>query len=216
MYQQPGPTKPGDRRFVDINGDGQVTAADQVALGSPIPKFFGGLNLDGSFKAFDANLFFYGVSGNKIFNYQERTLEYFGNSTGAVGIENVSEEYYLNRWTPANHSSRYSRATANDGNTNGSARPSDVYIEDGSYLRLRSVQVGYTLPQSLVSRIAITKLRVYVSAQNLFTITKYSGLDPEIGQPADVNGNRQVTAAGIDVGTYPNSKFFTFGLNATF
>ena len=200
LFQQPGPTKPGDRRFVDVNGDGHVTAADQVSLGSPIPKIYGGLTLDGTYKAFDANIFFYGVSGNKIFNYQQRTLESFGNSTGAVGIENVSEEYYLNRWTPTHPSSRYARATANDGNTNGSGRPSDVYIEDGSYLRLRSIQVGYTVASSLTSRIAISRLRFYFSAQNLFTLTKYSGLDPEIGQPAGNDGSRRVTAAGLDVG----------------
>lgn len=214
LYQSPGPTKAGDRKFVDVNGDGQVTADDQVSLGSPIPKFFAGLNLDGSYKAFDLNVFFYAVSGNKIFNYQQRTLETFGNSTGAVGVENVGEDYFKNRWMATNPSNRYARATANDFNGNG--RPSDVYIEDGSYLRLRSVQLGYTVPASIAGKITASRIRLYVSAQNLFTITKYKGLDPEIGQPAGNDGTRSVAASGIDAGTYPNSKFFTFGLNVTF
>ena len=84
---------PGDRKFVDINGDGQVTGDDRVSLGSPIPKIFGGLNLDATYKSFDFNVFFYGVSGNKILNYQKASLESFG------GLSNISEEYYLNRWT---------------------------------------------------------------------------------------------------------------------
>lgn len=216
LYQTPGPTRAGDRKFIDVNNDGRITAADQVSLGSPIPKIYGGVNLDASYKSFDFSLFLYGVSGNKIFNYKQRTLESFGNTTGAVGIQNVSEEYYLNRWTPTNPSTRYARATANDNSQNGSGRPSDVYIEDGSYLRLRNFQVGYTFPAALTRRITASKIRLYVSAQNLFTITGYSGLDPEIGQPSGNDGSRRVTAAGLDVGNYPNSRSYTFGFNVTF
>ena len=100
---------PGDRKFVDINGDGRITAADQTQLGSPIPKFYGGLTFGGTYKNFDFNLFFYGSYGNKIYNYQERTLESFGSSTGSVGIENtVGLKYFEeNAWTPANASNRY-------------------------------------------------------------------------------------------------------------
>ncbi|MDQ2863274.1 MAG: SusC/RagA family TonB-linked outer membrane protein, partial [Bacteroidota bacterium] len=212
-----GPTKsavPGDRKYVDVNGDGRITPDDQVAIGSPIPKFYGGVNLDASYKAFDISLFFYGVYGNKIFNYQERTLESFGSSTGAVGIENISQKYHDNAWTLTNPSERYARIDANEFNTN--TRPSDVYIEDGSYLRLRNLSLGYTLPGSLLEKYNITKVRLYLTGQNLFTITKYSGLDPEIGIPQDVNGNRLPTASGIDVGTYPSSKFYTVGVNVTF
>ena len=204
----------GDRKFADINNDGRISDADQSALGSPIPKFFGGLNLDASFKGFDFNAFFYGVSGNKIFNYQERTLESFVSSTGSVGIENIGTKYFDNAWTPTNQSNRYAVITANDFNAN--TRPSNLYVEDGSYLRLRSLTIGYTLPGNLAGKITASKIRVYISGQNLFTLTKYSGLDPEIGTPVDVNGNRLPTAAGIDVGTYPSSKFYTFGLNVTF
>ncbi|HTI07578.1 MAG TPA: TonB-dependent receptor [Puia sp.] len=212
--------KPGDHKYVDVNKDGKVTNDDQVNLGSPIPKFYGGLNLEASWKAFDINAFFYGTYGNKIFNYQEATLESFQSTTGSVGIQNISENYYHNAWTTSNHSQRYSRLTSNDVNQN--TRPSDLYVENGSYLRLRNLQVGYTLPAGLTKRASITRLRVYISAQNLFTITKYSGLDPEIGQPAalDPITNQptihNVTAAGIDVGTYPSSRFYTLGLNVTF
>jgi hypothetical protein len=208
VYQ--GTTQAGDRKFVDVNGDGWVTPDDHVLLGSPIPKFLGSVNLDASYKSFDFNAFFYGVSGNKIFNNNQSSLESFGQ------LSNISEEYLLNSWTPTNPSNRYPRVTANDYNQNRSGRPSDAFIEDGSYLRLRSVQVGYTLPLNLTSKVAISRARVFISAQNLFTITNYSGLDPEIGLPQQGNGARSVYASGIDIGTYPTSKFYTFGLNVTF
>lgn len=212
--------KPGDHKYIDVNGDGKVTNDDQTSLGSPIPKFYGGLNLEASYKAFDINAFFYGTYGNKIFNYQEATLESFQSTTGSVGIQNMSEKYYHNAWSSSNPSNRYSRLTSNDVNQN--TRPSDLYVENGSYLRLRNLQIGYTLPALLSKRVSITRFRVYISAQNLFTITKYSGLDPEIGQPATLDPVtnqptiHNVTASGIDVGTYPSSRFYTLGLNVTF
>jgi TonB-linked SusC/RagA family outer membrane protein len=208
VYQ--GTTVAGDRKFVDVNGDGWVTPDDRVALGSPIPKILGSVNLDFTYKSFDFNAFFYGVSGNKIFNNNQSSLESFGQ------LSNISEKYLLNSWTPTNPSNRYPRVTANDYNQNRSGRPSSAFIEDGSYLRLRNVQLGYTLPSDLTRKVAISKARLYVSAQNLFTITNYSGLDPEIGLPQQGNGARNVYASGIDIGTYPTSRFYTFGLNVTF
>jgi len=213
---------PGDRKFIDINGDGQVTADDRVSLGSPIPKIFGGLNLDATYKSFDLNVFFYGVSGNKILNYQKASLESFG------GLQNISQDYYFNHWTPGkpSNNNRYTRITNEDNNDNN--RPSDVYAENGRYLRLRNVQIGYTLPSNLLSRFLITRLRLFVSAQNLFTITKYTGLDPEIGLPQQYDAarrygpvgggdlTRSVGSSGVDVGTYPLSRVYTFGLNVTF
>jgi TonB-linked SusC/RagA family outer membrane protein len=226
IYYQPttGPSKSatvGDRKYVDINHDGRITSdSDQVALGSPIPKFYGGVTFDGSYKNFDFSIFFYGTYGNKIYNYQQRTLESFGTSTGSVGIENIGTEYYNNAWTASNHSNRYAKIDANEFNAN--TRPSDVYVENGSYLRLRNLTIGYTLPLKVSGAFA-PKIRVYFTGQNLFTITKYSGLDPEIGIPqgTDVNNStntnvRSVTSAGVDVGTYPSSKFYTLGFNVTF
>ncbi|HMC86615.1 MAG TPA: hypothetical protein VKI61_13905, partial [Chitinophagaceae bacterium] len=166
---------------------------------------------------FDFSAFLYGTYGNKIFNYQERTLESFETSTGSVGIENIGTKYYQNAWSGKNPSNRYAIISANDFNVN--TRPSDVYVENGSYLRLRNLSVGYTIPAAMMGSTGL-KLRVYITGQNLFTITKYTGLDPEIGIPqgTDANGNsvRNVTASGVDVGTYPSSKYFTLGLNVTF
>jgi TonB-linked SusC/RagA family outer membrane protein len=209
QYYQKSATGAGDRYFADTNGDGHVTADDQVSLGSPLPKFYGGLNLDASYKAWDFNVYFYGVYGNKILNYQKSALESFQNRS-FVGVENVSVEYFKNHWTPDNPSNTYSRATYND-DAVGSNVPSSAWIEDGSFLKLKNITVGYTFPSSIINKISASKLRLYVSAQNLFTITKYSGLDPEIGLQ---NGN--ATQNGVDNGTYPSSRYFTVGLNLLF
>ncbi|MDB4920098.1 TonB-dependent receptor [Mucilaginibacter sp.] len=218
-YYQKATTQPGDRYYEDTNGDGQITPSDRTSLGSPIPKFYGGLNLDLSYKAFDFNAYFYGTYGNKIFNYQQRNLESF-QAPGFVGVENVGLDYYLNHWTPANPSNRYARVTYND-DVSGNNVASSQYVENGSYLRLRNITLGYALPADLVKKIAVTKIRLYFSAQNLFTITKYGGLDPEIGNATGTNpqtGSSQAsaTASGVDEGTYPSSKFYTLGINVTF
>ncbi|WP_426589116.1 SusC/RagA family TonB-linked outer membrane protein [Mucilaginibacter sp. R-33] len=202
-------TQPGDRYYADTNGDGQVTPSDRTSLGSPIPKFYGGLNLDFAYKAFDLNAYFYGSYGNKILNYQQRTLESF-QAPGFVGVENVGYDYYVNHWTPSNPSNRYARLTYND-DTSANNVPSSVYVEDGSYLRLRNLTLGYTLPSDVTKRLTLSKVRIYFSTQNLFTITGYKGLDPEIG-----TANGSATASGIDAGNYPSSKFYTLGLNVTF
>lgn len=207
-------TQPGDRLFADISGadgkpDGKVDALDRTSIGSPLPKFFAGLNLDGTYKAFDFNLYFYGSFGNKILNYVEYNLESFQKS-GSEGVQNVSVKYNNNYWTPERPSNRYTRPLANDNNTLNSV-PSDVWVEDGSFVKLKNVTIGYTLPSALLNRATITKLRVYVSSQNLFFITKYTGLDPEIG----IQGGN-ATQNGVDNGTYPSSRTFTLGLNVTF
>jgi TonB-linked SusC/RagA family outer membrane protein len=206
-YQKAG-NQPGDRYFADINGDGHVDANDQTSLGSPLPKFYGGFNVDVTYKSWDFNLFFYGVYGNKILNYVQNSMQTFENR-GFAGVENVSEEYYANAWTPANMSNKYSRVSYND-DAIGSSAPSSAWIEDGSFLKLKNLTIGYTLPASITRKASLTRLRVYFSTQNLFTITNYTGLDPEIGIH---NGN--ATQNGVDNGTYPSSHFYTFGLNLT-
>jgi hypothetical protein len=125
-------------------------------------------------------------------------------------VENVSVEYYNNRWKPGNPSNTFSRATYNDDAT-GSNVPSDAWIEDGSFIKLKNLMIGYTFGQGTLKKMSISKLRLYFSAQNLFTITGYSGLDPEIG----IQGGN-ATQNGVDNGTYPSSRFFTFGINASF
>jgi TonB-dependent starch-binding outer membrane protein SusC len=206
-YQKAG-NQPGDRYFADLNGDGHVDATDQTSLGSPIPKFYGGFNVDVTYKSWDFNLFFYGVYGNKILNYVQNSLQTFENR-GFAGVENVSQEYYANAWSPTNPSNKYSRVSYND-DAIGSSVPSSAWIENGSFLKLKNLTVGYTLPANLTRKASITRLRVYFSTQNLFTITSYTGLDPEIGLQ---NGN--ATQNGVDNGTYPSSHFYTIGLNVT-
>ncbi len=207
-YQQAG-TQAGDRYFADTNGDGHVTADDQTSLGSPQPKFFGGLNLDATYKSFDFNVFFYGVYGNKILNYEESNLETFQNR-GFVGIENLSQAYYAGAWTKTNPSNTYARIYYND-NAIGNSLPSSAWIENGSYLKLKTLTVGYTLPGDIAKKIALSKIRFYLSAQNLFTITSYKGLDPEVGTQGGY-----ATQNGVDNGTYPSSRFYTLGVNVTF
>jgi TonB-linked SusC/RagA family outer membrane protein len=211
IYRPGAVAVPGDRIFADINGDGLVNADDRVSIGNPQPKFFGGLNLDATYKAWDINLYFYGSEGNKILNYVESNLESLARR-GGVGSENVNEVYYKNHWTPTNPSDRYARAVGTGGdNSSINNVPSSVWIEDGSFIKLKNVSVGYTLPASFLSKYSISRLRIYVSSQNLFVITKYTGLDPEIG----IQGGN-ATQNGVDNGTYPSSRYFTFGINVTF
>jgi len=213
-------TSPGDRLFADTNGldasgkltgkpDGKVDANDRVTLGNNQPKFYGGLNLDGGYKAWDFNLFFYGSYGNKIMNYVESNLQTF-QKRGSEGVENVSVEYYNNYWRPDRPSAIFGRAQANDDNTLNGV-PSSAWVQNGSFLKLKNVTVGYTLPSDALSKLSISRLRVYLSAQNLFWITSYKGLDPEIG----LQGG-SATVNGVDTGTYPSSKTVTVGLNVTF
>ena len=206
-YYQLSATSPGDRRFVDTNGDGRVTDADRVVIGSPIPKMYGGLNFDGAFKQFDFSVFVYFCYGNDLFNYQRRNLETFDKSYG-VGLQNMGTEYYNNYWKADRPSTIYPRLLSYD--TPGNNRPSDAFVEDGSYIRLRNLQIGYTLPSAIANKIHCAKVRFFLSGQNLFTITKYTGLDPEVGDQGGVTGS------GIDVGSFPSSRSYSLGLNLGF
>jgi len=211
-YYQVSSTAPGDRKFADLNGDGRITDDDRTIIGNPLPEFFGGLTFDGSYKQFDFNLFIYASFGNDILNYAKRNLENFDAAAG-VGLQNFGVDFYDNHWTPENHATTYPRLVAYD--QNGNNRVSDAYVEDGSFARLKSVQIGYTFSESLARSLHMNRLRIYVSAQNLFTITNYSGLDPEIGNVGSARGNNG-NATGLDLGNYPTSKFFTLGLNVGF
>jgi TonB-linked SusC/RagA family outer membrane protein len=211
-YYYSSATGPGDFYFADVHHLGAVVAGsaqDETSLGSPIPKFYGGINLTATYKAWDVIAYFYGVYGNKILNYEQNSLESFQNQ-GFVGIQNIGEQYYQNAWTPQNHSNTYPAINAND-NTILNNVPSSAWIQNGSFLKLKNFTVGYTLPKELLAKIGVTKVRFYVSSQNLFTITGYKGLDPEVGSQG---GN--ATQNGVDNGIYPSSRFFTAGINATF
>ncbi|MGS2763537.1 SusC/RagA family TonB-linked outer membrane protein [Sinomicrobium sp. M5D2P9] len=208
------PVAPGDRRFRDLNGDGKITAADREVIGSPFPDFYGGLNFNGSYKNFELGLSFYGSYGNDILNFARVEME----TAGGYGLDNsysnISRKYYDNRWTPENPSEKYARAVVEDVNKNN--RVSDHFVEDGSFLRLRNIQLAYNLPMEKIKFLGLATAKIYVSAQNLFTITGYSGLDPEIGEVTDIDGNGGIQSRGVDFGAYPSAKTFTMGVNLKF
>jgi TonB-dependent starch-binding outer membrane protein SusC len=201
---QSGGTRQGDIKFKDLNGDGKITDADRTNLGSYLPKFTYSLNLSANYKNFDASVFFQGNYGNKIYN-GVRVL-----SEGMRRLFNGSTEV-LNAWTQTNPNTNIPRAINGDPNEN--ARVSDRWIEDGSYLRLKNVMIGFTLPESTLktlTRGTVTRFRLYVSSQNLYTFTKYKGWDPEIGSK-----NGPLTN-GIDYGQYPSARSYQIGLQVGF
>ncbi|WP_367751971.1 SusC/RagA family TonB-linked outer membrane protein [Flavobacterium sp. WC2430] len=214
VYQNSA-TVPGDRKFKDVNGDGKITADDKTVIGSPIPKFYGGLNFNAKYKNFTVGIDVNGSFGNKILNYTRVEQESFGGFGINNGYTNISVDYFNNYWRGDGTTNEYARATLIDSNQNN--RASDHFIEDGSYVRLRNLKFGYSLPDSIIKNLGMTNLNVYVSGQNLITLTKYTGWDPEIGQVSDQNGTSGgVQTRGIDFGTFPVAKSFTLGLNLQF
>jgi len=199
---QPGNPKPGDIRFVDVNGDGVINTSDRTIIGNPNPKAIAGVTNTFSYKGLDLSIFFQGSFGNDIYNANRQALE---SLTGPVNQLTT----VLNRWTPTNTNTDIPRAVFNDPNNNG--RFSSRWIEDGSYMRLKNLTLGYTIPTNISKKALISGLRVYVSGQNLITWTDYSGYDPEVA--ADPFSS---TSVGRDFGVYPQSRTYTVGLNATF
>jgi hypothetical protein len=189
--------KPGDIKFVDFNGDGTISDADRVRIGSPFPDFTGGLNLNAEMYGFDFNMFLYAALGQEIYSATRRYDMNYANYTAE----------WLNRWTGEGTSDKYPRVTFTDNNLNGKT-VSDFYIQDGSFLRLRNITLGYTLPKNISDAVKLNKLRVYLSAENLYTVTKYTGYDPEIGGGVFDNG--------IDRGIYPQPRTVMAGINVTF
>ena len=199
FYQGSG-TAPGDIKFKDINGDGVVNAADRTFIGNPNPKFTYGLNNTFSFKGFDLNIFLQGSQGNDVYNLNRYYLE------GGLAAASNAGTIALNRWTPTNTNTTIPRAVFNDPNQNN--RISSHYIEDGSYMRIKLLTLGYSLPASMLTTIHSQRIRVYVSAQNLLTVTKYTGFDPELGN--------QGNSFGVDRGIYPQARVFLAGVNLGF
>ena len=213
VYQSAA-TAPGDRKFKDLNNDGFITGEDREVIGSPFPDFYGGLNLNAGYKGFDLQVDVYGTYGNQILNFARVERETFGGYGLANAFTNIGTEYFNKRWTPTNPSNTYSRAVIEDINKNN--RISDHYVEDGSFLRLRNVRLGYSLPNNLIENLGMASAKIYISGQNLITLTGYSGWDPEIGQVSDNNGNSGVQSRGIDTGAYPITRSFTLGVNLQF
>ncbi len=200
-FQEVG-TSPGDIKFKDLNEDGVINDQDRTFIGNPNPDWSANLINDFAFKNFDLNIFIRGVYGNEIYNLLRRDLA----GTGAWVNQSVD---VIDRWTPTNPEGTIPRSNGNDPNRN--RRISDRFVEDGSYVRLQNVTLGYKLPVLYTKRLSLTNLRAYVSAQNLLTITNYSGYDPEIG-----SFNQNPLLSGIDNGRFPVSRSFTFGLNIGF
>ncbi|RRB12819.1 SusC/RagA family TonB-linked outer membrane protein [Larkinella knui] len=209
----------GRFRYADTNGDGQVTDADRTYLGNPNPKFTYGLNLGATYKAFDFSLFLYGSQGNDIWNNVKWWTDFNANFQGAK-----SQTALYDSWTPENHNAS-APIQETVGSFSSANVPNSYFVENGSYLRAKNAQLGYTFPASTLKKVGIERLRVYVQSANLFTITKYSGLDPEIGTTANTNNSSggslnqsfsTTTSFGIDEGVYPNQRQFLFGLNVTF
>ncbi|MDE6071065.1 MAG: TonB-dependent receptor [Muribaculaceae bacterium] len=192
--------QPGDIKFLDLNNDGQLTDEDKRFIGNPYPDLTLGLNMNFYYKNFDLTANFYGTFGNDIFNVQRN--RYSGN-----GGSNVFRGAYEKSWRGEGTSNEFPRLSYNDLNQNWST-VSDFYVEDGSYLRCKLLTLGYTLPSSFMRDY---KLRFYVSAQNLFTITKYTGMDPEA--PFADGG---CLAVGINKVQYPTPQTFLFGVDFSF
>jgi TonB-linked SusC/RagA family outer membrane protein len=188
--------KPGDFQWADLDGDGVITDKDRTFIGNPTPSWTYGLTISAAYKGFDIVAFGQGATGNKIFQGLRR-----------LDIPNANwSTKALERWTPDNHSTTHPRLTQTDANNNYN-RLSSFYLEDGGYFRIKTIQLGYSLPSTMVKRIGLQKIRVYIMSENLLTITKYTGYDPEIGG---------TDALSVDRGVYPQARSFMGGLNVTF
>ncbi|HYG00928.1 MAG TPA: TonB-dependent receptor [Chryseosolibacter sp.] len=199
--------KPGDVKFKDQDQDGDIDSDDRAHLGSAIPKLTAGFNLNLGYKNWDMSLFVQGAYGQKIFSVLNRDIE------GFYRPFNVTERFYENRWTGPGSTNEYPRASW-DGSGNN-ARFSSRFLEDGSYTRLKNVQIGYNVPASALGKMRVKSLRVYLAATNLLTLTKYSGMDPEMTVSDNARGEAD-RASGMDWGTYPSARTYNIGVNLTF
>ena len=186
---------PGDVRFVDMNGDGKITADDRTCIGDGTPDWTWGLTLNLAWRGIDLSMLWQGTIGNDVYDATRR------NDISKTNLP----AYMLNRWTGEGTSDKYPRFVLGD---SVNWQSSDLMVYDGSYLRLKNIQLGYTLPEHITRRIFISKLRVFVAAENLLTLTKYHGYDPEISSGG--------TSLGIDYGVYPQARTFSFGVNVAF
>ncbi|NND05293.1 MAG: TonB-dependent receptor [Saprospiraceae bacterium] len=194
---------PGERKFIDLNGDGIIGADDRSFIGSAQPDFTFGFNNTFSFKGFDLNVFLQGVSGNQIVNFNKFLIE------RENGTSNVTLDFFANRWTPQNPTNRYPKVNGDPGLVRNFI--SDGEVEDGSYLRLRTISLGYRLSSQMLQKLKVSSLRIYVTGKNLWTLTNYSGFDPEVS-----HFGQSATNMGADLGGYPSTKQYLVGLNVGF
>jgi TonB-linked SusC/RagA family outer membrane protein len=188
----------GDIKYIDTNGDGVINSDDITDIGNPWPKHIIGLSANMSYKGFFVNTIFTTQIGHDIYRTYERSDVTYSNY----------QAFWLDRWTPESPSSELPRLTANDPNNN--QRPSDFYVEDGTFFRLRNLQIGWNLPVSWLEKAQIKEVKIYLTGNNLVTLTKYRGFDPDIGT------NGWILDTGIDKGFYPTNRSYGAGINVTF
>jgi hypothetical protein len=206
------PTQDGARlgnfKYRDVNGDNKITADDRTFIGNPNPDFTYGLNIGISYKGLDFSAFFFGSKGNDIYNNTLYFTDFPDFFKGAI-----RRDVALHAWTPENPNTNIP-ALYTTGSFSSDQVANSYFISKGSFLRARQMQIGYTLPASTLSRFGIDRLRIYVQGANLFTITQYNGLDPEL-QSNDPNNNSTV-GFGTDQGSYPHTPSYLVGVNLSF
>jgi len=205
-YNEAGHFKYKDQLTVDTDGDGVmdetdgiITPDDMVYIGNPHPDLTGGLNIDLTYTNFDLNMFFYGSYGNDMINYVTRWIDY-GMFNGGLSHSALYETW----GSPKLASNADARLPMLDQNS-VSQQPSTAFVEDGSFLRFKTLRLGYTMPSSILSKVQVKSLRIYAQVTNLFTLTKYSGLDPELNNSGD--------DMGMDMGAWPTPRQIMFGIN---
>jgi hypothetical protein len=191
---------PGDIRFKDLNGDDVLDANDRTIIGNPWPDFVYGMTANLAYKGFDLSVFIQGSQGNDVMNILRYDTE------GGTGFYNAPKGFLEKSWNGEGSTDRYHKISQNQGLNNS---VSDYFVEDGSYLRVKNVQLGYNISKKLLPNMGLTNFRLFVGAQNLVTITGYTGLDPEMG-----SADPKLT--GIDQGYYPQARTFMFGVNLKF
>ncbi|MGB3529874.1 MAG: TonB-dependent receptor [Saprospiraceae bacterium] len=199
-------TKEGTFKFRDINGDNKITAADRTIIGDPHPDFTYGLNLNLGYKNFDLTMFAQGSQGNEIFNYVRYWTD-FNTFQGNRSIELLNDS-----WKKSGDIAKLPRLNSGDAT---SQQISSYFIEDGSYMRIKNLQLTYSIPNHLTSRVGISNAQIYLQGQNLLTLTKYTGLDPDINLRTSGNDNQDIHM-GIDEGAYPVAKSFLIGARLSF
>jgi TonB-linked SusC/RagA family outer membrane protein len=199
-------TAPGDFKYKDLNGDGFIDGEDREVLANGFPTLNGGLTLTAAYKHFDAMIYLYGVAGMKINSYASMKMGQLYKTSG--GIQNTLTEYINNAWTAENQSAKYPRLTIVDNNLN--RRASDAFLQDGDFLKIANIQVGYTFPKALVKLLKMENARIFASVENIATLSGYKKYgDPEVG-------SSNVLSTGFDSGRYPYPTVITFGLSAQF
>ena len=194
----------GRFRYADTNGDGKITPEDRTYLGSPVPTYTGGINIGLTYKNFEFATYVYASVGNKIWNQSKWFTDFFGSFEGSGKGERAKQS-----WTPALGNSASAPIWESASNISTNAAENSWYVEDGDYIRFQNISLGYNIPKEYTSKLGIKRAKFTLSANNLFTLTKYKGLDPGVGGAAD-------TGFGIDVGNYPVTRSFNASINLTF